>query len=150
MSNEVVPDKPPSLSVGAQPPLDAGTIHVNDARVDVGDKKGKEKVEEKRKELVFFKGVLLVDLDDYDVSNNRLHCDSDDLDDDDIPKLEGMDISDGNASSLQCLEPNTGLIVEPLQSLVRVHSDRLLRQLLMIMTYFSMRQERSLIQMLSL
>ena len=98
---EVVPDKPPSPSVNAQPPSDAGAIQVDDARVDVGDKKGKEKVEEKRKEPVFFKGVLLVDLDDCDISDNKLHCDSDDSDDDDAPKSEGMDVGDSSAFNLQ-------------------------------------------------
>ena len=91
--------------------------------MDVGNKKGKEKVEEKRKELVFFKGILLVDLDECDVSNNRLNCDSDDLDDDNAPNPEYMDVGDGGASSLQYLEPNTGPTVEPLQSSVQVHSD---------------------------
>ena len=51
--------------------------------MDVSDKKDKVKVEEKKKEIVFFKGVPHVDLDDCDISNNRLHCDSDDSDDND-------------------------------------------------------------------
>jgi hypothetical protein len=124
LSGEVVPDKPPFPSAGAQPPSDVGTIQDDDARVDFVDEKGKEKVEEKKKEPVFFKGVELVDLDDCDVPNMKLQCDSDDTDDDDAPNLEGMDVGNGSASSLQCLEPNTGPTVEPLQSSIRVHSDR--------------------------
>ena len=49
VSGKVVPDKPPSLSTGAQPPSDAGAIQVDDTRMDVGEKKGKEKVDKKKK-----------------------------------------------------------------------------------------------------
>jgi hypothetical protein len=118
LSGEVVPDKPPSPSAGTQLSSDAGAISDDDARVDVVDEKGTEKVEEKKKEPVFFMGVELVDLDDCDVPNMKLQYDSNDTDDDDAPKLEGMDVGDGSASSLQCLEPNTGPVAEPLQSLV--------------------------------
>jgi hypothetical protein len=72
LSGEVVPDKPPSPSAGAQPPSDAGGIQDDDARVDFVDEKGKEKVEEKKKEPVFFKGMELVDLDDCDVPDMKL------------------------------------------------------------------------------
>jgi hypothetical protein len=120
LSGEVVPDKPPSPSSGAQPLLEAGAIQDDDARVDVVDEKGKEKVEEKKKEPVFFKGVELVDLDD--VPDIKLHCDSDDTDDDNSPNPEDMDVGDGGASSSQCLEPNLGPAPEPVQSTVPVHS----------------------------
>jgi hypothetical protein len=89
--------------------------------VDVVHKKGKEKVEEEKKEPVFFKGVELVDLDDYDIPDMRLQCDSNDTDDDDSPSPEGMDVGDGGASSSQCLEPNLGPAPEPVQP---VHSER--------------------------
>ena len=90
MSNEVVPDQSPSPSAGAQPSSDAGAIQDNDARVDVGDKKGKEKVEEKENEPIFYKGVPLVDLDDCKISDNKLHCDNNDSDDDDAPDPKYM------------------------------------------------------------
>jgi hypothetical protein len=122
LSGEVVPDKPPSPSSGAQPPSEAGAIQDDDARVDVVDEKGKEKVEEKKKEAVFFKGVELVDMDDCDVPDLRLQCDSDDTDDDDSPNPEDMDVGDGGASSSQCLEPNLGLAPESVQSAIPVHS----------------------------
>jgi hypothetical protein len=122
LSGEVVPDKPPSPSSSTQPPSEAGTIQDDDARVNVVDKKGKEKVEEKKKELVFFKGVEFVDLDDCDVPDMKLHCNSDDTDDDDSPNPEDMDVGDGGASSSQCLEPNLGPTPEPVQSAVPVHS----------------------------
>jgi hypothetical protein len=89
--------------------------------VDVVDRKGKEKVEEK-KEPVFIKGVELVDLDNCDVPNMKLHCDSDDTDDDDALKPEGMDVGDGSASSLHCLEPKLGPTTEPVPSAVPVYS----------------------------
>ena len=69
--------------------------------MDVIDKKGKEKVEEKKKEPIFFKGVELVDLDDCDVLDIRLQCNSDDTDDNDAPNLEDMDVGDGSASNSQ-------------------------------------------------
>jgi hypothetical protein len=53
----------------------------------------------------------------------KLHCDSNDMDDDDAPKLEGMDVGDSGASSLQCLEPKLGPTVEPVPFAVPVHSD---------------------------
>jgi hypothetical protein len=111
---EVVPDKPPSPSASAQLPSDAGAIQDDDARMDIVDKKGKEKVEEKKKEPVFFMDVELVDLDDCDVPDMKLQCNNDDTNNNDIPKSEGMDVGDGGASSLQCLEPNTGPAAEPL------------------------------------
>jgi hypothetical protein len=89
--------------------------------VDVVHKKGKEKVEEEKKVPVFFKGVELIDLDDCDVPDMRLQCDSDDTDDDDSPSPEGMDVGDGGASSSQCLKPNLGPAPEPVQP---VHSER--------------------------
>ena len=118
LSSEVVLDKPPSSSTGAQLPSNARITQDDDARVDVVDEKVKEKVEEKMKELVFFKGVELIDLDDYDVPDMRLQCNSKDTDDDDAPNLVDMDIGDNNASNLQCLELNTGPAAEPLQSSV--------------------------------
>jgi hypothetical protein len=124
LSGEVVPDKPPSPSTGAQPPSNAGAIQDDDARVDFVDEKDKEKVEEKKKEPVFFKGVELVNLDDCDVPDMKLQCDSDDMDDYDVPNPKGMDVGDGGAFSSQCLEPNTGPAAEPLQSSVQIHSDR--------------------------
>ena len=57
-------------------------------------------------------GVELVDLDDCDVLDKKLQCNSDDTDDDDAPKSEGMDVGDGGASTTQCLEPNLGLAVD--------------------------------------
>jgi hypothetical protein len=90
--------------------------------VDVVDEKGKEKVEEKKKEPVFFKGVELVDLDDCDVRDLKLQCDSNDTTNDDSPNPEDMDVGDGGASSSQCLGPNLDPAPELVQSAVPVHS----------------------------
>jgi hypothetical protein len=79
-------------------------------------------VEEKKKEPIFFKGVELVDLDDCDIPDMKLYCDSNDTDDDDSPNPEDMDVGDGGASSSQYLEPNLGAAPEPVQSAVPVHS----------------------------
>jgi hypothetical protein len=123
LSSEVVPDRPPSPSTGAQPMSESGAIQNDDAGVAVVDRKGKEKVEEKKKELVFIMGVELVDLDDCDVPDRKLQCNSDDIDDDDAPKPEGMDVGDGGASSSQCLELNFGLVAEPVRTAILVHSE---------------------------
>ena len=120
---EVVLDKPPSLRTSTQPPSNSRTTQDDDVRQDVSDKKSKAKMEEKKKEPVFFKGVPLIDQDDCDVFDKRLHCNNDDSNDDDTPKLEDMDIGDGGAFSLQCLEPKASPAAEPLQSSVRVHND---------------------------
>ena len=123
LSSEVVPDKPPSSSANAQPPSNAKATQDNDARVDVVDKKGKEKVEWKKKEPVFFKGVELVDLDDCNVPDMRLQCDSEDTDDDDALNVEDIDIGNGSTSNSQCLEPNTSPTAEPPQSSAGAHGD---------------------------
>ena len=99
VSCEVVLDNPPSPNASAQPLSDPGAMHDHDVRVDVGDKKSKKKVEDKGKKPVFFMSVPLVDLDDYDISDNRLHCDNSSSDDNDAINLEGMDVGDTSVSS---------------------------------------------------
>ena len=111
-----MPDKPSSPSTSAQPPSDAEEILGNDTRMDVIDEKDKKKVEKKKKDLVFFQAVELVDLDDCDVPDMRLQCNNKDMDDDDALNPDDMDVGDGGASNSQCLEPNIGPTTEPLQS----------------------------------
>jgi hypothetical protein len=65
----------PSQSTGAQEAASTTAIHNIDARVDHEGKK-KKKVEEKKKEPVFIRGVELINLDDCDVLNMRLHYDA--------------------------------------------------------------------------
>jgi hypothetical protein len=80
-------------------------------------------VEKKKKEPVFIRGVELVDLDDYDVPNMKLHYDNNDTDDDYVPNPEGMDVGDGGALSSQCLELNLGPVVELVPSAVAIHNE---------------------------
>jgi hypothetical protein len=68
--------------------------------------KGKHKVEEKTKELVFIGGVELVDLDNYDVSDKKLQCGSTDSDDDEGPNAGGIRVHDGPGSCSQTMETN--------------------------------------------
>ena len=93
-------------------------IQDNDTRMDTVDGMDKDKEEEKKKEPVFFMGVELVDLDDCDVLDMKLQCNNNDTDDDDASKPEGMDVSDGGASSFQCLELNLGPTMDPVQCVV--------------------------------
>jgi hypothetical protein len=57
--------------------------------------KGTEKVDEKMKEPVFIGGVELVDLDDCDVTDRKLQCDSTDSNDDESPNADGVGVRDG-------------------------------------------------------
>jgi hypothetical protein len=123
LPGEVVPDRPPSPSVGAQPASDAHPIQDNDVGVDAADGMGKDKEVEKKKELVFFMDVELVDLDDCDVPDRKLQYDSNDMDDDDAPKPEGMDVGDGGVSSSQCLELNLGPTADLVQCAVPVECE---------------------------
>jgi hypothetical protein len=90
-------------------------------------------------------GVELVDLEDYDVPDRKLQCNNNDTDDDNALKSEGMDVSDGSASSLQYLELNFGPLAELVPTAVSVHSEHHLRGLFPSWTCFSMWQERPLI-----
>jgi hypothetical protein len=123
LPGEVVLDRSPSPSVDAQLASDAHPIQDNDAGVDAVDEMAKDKEEEKKKELVFFMGVELVDLDDCDVPDRKLQCDSNDTDDNDASKPEGMDVGDGGASSSQCLDPNLGPAADPVQCAVPVQCE---------------------------
>jgi hypothetical protein len=82
--------------------------------------KGEEKVEQKRKELIFIGGVELVDLDDYEVPDIRLHYDSNYTDDNDVLNPTGMDVGDNAALCSQIIDPNLGLATEPLPVVVAV------------------------------
>ena len=75
------------------------------AREHVMDKR-KEKVNEKMKEPVFIGGIPLIDLDDCDVTNNELQCDSSDLDNNIRPNPDGIGICDGPRSCLQPMDSN--------------------------------------------
>jgi hypothetical protein len=66
--------------------------------------KGKEKVDEKMKEPVFIGGVELVDLDNCDVTDRKLYCDSSDSDDDESPNADGVGVHDGPRSCSKTMD----------------------------------------------
>jgi hypothetical protein len=68
--------------------------------------KEKEKVDEKMKEPVFIGGVELVDLDDCDVTDRKLQCDSTNSDDDESPNADGVGVRDGLGSCSQTMDSN--------------------------------------------
>jgi hypothetical protein len=100
----VVLDRPSSDGSGVHAHAASAANADSEAAPDHVIDKGKEKVEEKKKELVFIGGVELVDLDDCEVPDKRLECDSDDKNDNDISNAEGMDVSNGVVSCLQFVE----------------------------------------------
>jgi hypothetical protein len=88
-------DKPPSKSAGAKAVATTGAIDNGDTWVDHIEGKEEEKVEHKKKEPVFTRGVELINLDDCKVPNMRLYCNSNDTYDDEAPNLGDMDVSEG-------------------------------------------------------
>jgi hypothetical protein len=85
--------------------------------------KGKEKVNEKMKELVFIGGVELVDLDDCDVTVKKLQCDSIDSDDDKSPNADGVGISDGLGSCSKTMDSSDELAARSVALEVGEHSE---------------------------
>ena len=77
--------------VGAASNPIASKEHIRERVTD----KGKKKVDEKMKEPVFIRGILLVDLDDCDVTDNKLLCDSSDLNDDVSLNADSVRIHNG-------------------------------------------------------
>jgi hypothetical protein len=79
-----------------------GAVNDSDAGVHNMEKQGDDSFEgsKKKKELVFIHGVELVDLDDCDVSDRRLQCNSEDTNDKEAPNREEMDVDDGAPSSV--------------------------------------------------
>ena len=73
------------MDLGAVNDSDTGMHNMNKQEDDTS--KGS-----KKKELVFIHGVELVDLDDCDVPDMRLECDSEDTDEEEVPNWEEMDV----------------------------------------------------------
>jgi hypothetical protein len=79
------------------------------SREPIGERitdKGKEKVDEKMKELVFIRGVELVDLDDCDVTDRKLQYNSTNSDDDESSNADGVGVHDGPRSCSQTMDSN--------------------------------------------
>jgi hypothetical protein len=71
-SDMVAPNRPSFDRTNAQATTAMAATNDSEALDDHVKEKGKEKVEQKKKELVFIGGKELVDLDDYKVFNKRL------------------------------------------------------------------------------
>ena len=68
--------------------------------------KEKEKVDEKIKELVFIEGIELVDLDNYNVTDRKLQCDSTNSDDDNSSNADSIGVCDGHGLYSQTMDSN--------------------------------------------
>jgi hypothetical protein len=84
-----------------------------------------EKVGEKKNDPVWIKGVQLIDLSDCEVPNKKLQCNSDDIDDEEVPNPNGMDVGNDTRSCLQTLEPDLGMATEPVPIPLGIHSEPL-------------------------
>ena len=119
-----------------------GGEHVTDKR--------KQKFNEKMKELVFIRGIELVDLDDYDVTERKLQCDSSNLDDDNSPNVDGVGICDGPGSCSQTMDSNDKSASRLVGSEVREHSEPHTMPIASIETPFLMQLVKPFIWMLRL
>ena len=74
-----------------------------------GEDKGDDTSEgsKKKKEPLFLGRVKLVYLDDCNVLNRRLHCDSKDTDNDEASNREDMDVDVGAPLCVQTVGPNS-------------------------------------------
>ena len=80
----------------------ASREHAGECIIDIG----KEKIDEKMKELVFIGGVELVDLDDCDVTEKKLQYDNTDSNDDDSPNADDIGVRDGPGLCSQTMDLN--------------------------------------------
>jgi hypothetical protein len=63
-------------------------------------------MKEKKNEPMFIGGVELVDIDDCDVPDRKLQCDSTDSDDDEGPNTDSIGVRDGPGSCSQTMDAN--------------------------------------------
>jgi hypothetical protein len=84
----------------------------SEAVVDHKNDKGKEKMEEKKKEQVRIGNVEFVDLNNCEVPNKKLQYNNNDTDDEEVPYSEGMEIGIGTGRCSQYVEPNLGRAME--------------------------------------
>lgn len=109
-SNAEAPSRPSSkvaftnaaIATSVVTTVDLGTINDNDIGVHDVQKQGDDtsKESKKKKELMFMRGVELVNLDDYNISDKRLQYDSEDTDEEEAPNWEEMDVDEGAPSSM--------------------------------------------------
>jgi hypothetical protein len=104
-----------------------GAVNNIEARVHDGEKEGDDTSEgsKKKKELVFLGGVELVDLDDCDILDRRLQCDSKDTDDEEASNREEMDVDVGAPSCMQTVGPSSSTTSAQVLPTVSVQIDPL-------------------------
>jgi hypothetical protein len=131
-----------------------GAVNDTDARVHDAEEKEDDTSEgsKKRKEPVFLGGVELVDLDDCDVPDRRLQCDSKDTNNEDVPNREGMDANVGAPSCRQTVGPSSSTASAQVSAAVPLQTDPPveLGHPLGFRIPYSMQQGRPPIRMLSL
>jgi hypothetical protein len=77
-----------------------GIVNDTEARVHDGENEGDDtsKGSKKKKKPMFLGGVEFIDLDDCDVSDRRLQCDSKDTNEEEAPNREEVDVDVGAPS----------------------------------------------------
>jgi hypothetical protein len=72
---------------------------------------------------MFLGGVKLVDLDDCDVPNRRLQCDSKDTDEEEVPNREEMDVDIEAPSCVQTVGPSSSTASAQVSAAVLLQTD---------------------------
>ena len=84
---------------------------VNDTEARMHDEENEEddtsEDSKKKKESMFLEGVELIDLDNCDVLDIKLQCDSKDTNDEEAPNWKEMDVDIGAPSCVQTIQPNS-------------------------------------------
>jgi hypothetical protein len=104
-----------------------GAVDDTEPRLRDGENEGDDTSEgsKKKKEPLFMGGVELVDLDNCDVPDMRLQCDSEDTDDDEAPNREDMDVDVGPPSYAQTVRPSSSTASAQVSPAVPVQTDPL-------------------------
>jgi hypothetical protein len=104
-----------------------GAVNDTEARVHDRENEGDDTSEgsKKKKEPVFLEGVELVDLDDCDIPDRRLQCDSEDTDNEEAPNREEMDVDVGTPSCVQTVGPSSSNASAEVSPTVPIHTNPL-------------------------
>ena len=105
-------------------------------------------MEEKKKEHVFNRGVVIIDLENCIVLDRKLQCDSTNLDDDEGPNTDGIGVCDGHGLCSQIMDSNDELASRSVAPEVGEHSESILRPQLSTRTPFLIQLVRPFILML--
>jgi hypothetical protein len=104
-----------------------GAVDDTEPRLRDGENEGDDTLEgsKKKKEPLFVGGVELVDLDNCDVPDRRLQCDSEGTDDNEAPNREDMDVDVGPPSYVQTIRPSSSTASAQVSPAVPVQTDPL-------------------------